>query len=152
MIFWFIGQPGSGKSTLARAFKQRLEAEGLVSAIHLDGDELRAMFKSGYTPEVLTREYREEQTRLLQQMVGYLANQGFKLIVSTVNGFRNVREEFKHDRSDIKEIYVTKSENRGREGFNINGYEEPLENYIHVDTTGKTVEQSLDEIWDQLIS
>jgi adenylylsulfate kinase-like enzyme len=145
MIYWFIGQPGSGKTTLAQEFKYYLSRVDHINAIHIDGDDLREIFQVGYKPDVMTPEWRKEQTRALQRMVAYLADQDQTIIVSTVNGYRDVREEFKQSRDDVMEIYVSKKDDRGRESFNIPGYEVPLENFVNIDTTGKTPEECIGE-------
>lgn len=149
MIFWFIGQPGSGKTTLAQELKKEA-VRGGQPTIHIDGDDLRTIFKSGYAPDVLTEDYRKDQTRALQRFVAYLADQGVAIIVSTVNGYRDVREEFKQSRTDLIEVYVSKSDDRGREGFNIPTYEIPEKDFIHLDTTGKTVTETLLEFYGKL--
>lgn len=142
MIYWFIGQPGSGKSTLARMLKERLSK----STIHLDGDSLREIFKTGYKPEVLTVEWRKTQTRALQRLIAYIEGQDVDVVVSTVNGYRDVRDEFKDEYKRVVEVYVTKSEDRGRESFNIKDFEPPVRDFIHLDTTGKTPDESLAEL------
>ena len=47
------------------------------------------------------------------------------------------------------EIYVHTTETRGREKFHTE-YEPPLENFIDLDTTGKTPEQSHAELMNLL--
>ena len=141
MIYWFIGQPECGKTTLAKMLKQRLP-----NALYLDGDELRRIFKTNNPVEHFTREWREEQTRILQRFVAYVADQGFDVIIATVNPYRNIREEFKKSRNDIIEIYVHKDVERSRESYNVSDYESPLVKYINIDTTSNTVEESFEKL------
>ena len=154
MIYWFIGQSGSGKTTLAKRLKKMFDAEG-ISAIHLDGDDLRKIFAVPYTQENLSREYRIEQTRCLQRFIAHCANQGVIIIVSTVNPYREVREQFKSSRTDMKEIYVFTRTPRVRGGFHVTDYEDPLvTNYqtIHLDTTDIPETESFSKLILQLTS
>jgi adenylylsulfate kinase len=139
MIYWYIGQPGCGKTTLAK-LHQKYFYDGGSRVIHLDGDDLRKIFSTSYKDkENFTKEYRIEQTRILQKMVAYIADQGFNIIISTVNPYREVREEFKKSRKDVKEIYVTTSDVRGRESYWVKDFEEPLDNFTSAVTgNGKT--------------
>ena len=68
------------------------------------------------------------------------------IVVATVNPYRAVREEFKASRLDVVEIYVHKTDARARESFAVPDYEEPLENFIDINTTGHTPEESLKQI------
>jgi len=56
-----------------------------------------------------------------------------------------MRESFKKQ-ANVHEIYVTTSQMRGREGFQVLEYEAPLENYKLIDTSDVSVEKSLEEI------
>jgi adenylylsulfate kinase-like enzyme len=136
MIYWFIGQSGSGKTTLARKLKKEFDVKGNHS-IHLDGDDLRRIFAVPYTTENLSKDYRIEQTRALQRFVAHVADQGVHVIVSTVNPYRDVREEFKASRKDLKEIYVYTSDVRGRESYFVKDFEPPITtNCICIKTGG----------------
>jgi adenylylsulfate kinase len=147
MIYWLIGQPGSGKSTLARMIRDNF----MHPCILLDGDDLRVIFANSYEPKHFTKEYRIEQTRILQKLITYIESQNsVDVIVSTVNPYRDIREEFKATNENVVEIYVWKTVDRGREKFAVAEYEVPLENFISVNTTNKTPEESLDELWDSL--
>jgi len=114
----------------------------MPTALYLDGDELRRIFKTNNPKEHFTREWREEQTRILQNFIGYVADQGIIVIIATVNPYRNIREEFKQSRTDVVEFYVHKSIERQREHYNAGDYETPLTNFVDIDTTTDTVEQS----------
>jgi hypothetical protein len=106
----------------------------------LDGDDLRRIVGGSYSKDHFTKEYRIEQTRVLQRFVAHLDDQGIDVIVSTVNPYRDVREEFKRSR-DVQEIYVTTTDIRGREGFHTKDFEPPLDNYHHRPTGGKFSEE-----------
>jgi adenylylsulfate kinase-like enzyme len=141
MIYWFIGQPACGKTTLAKKLKIVLPR-----ALYLDGDELRKIFKTNNPTEHFTREWREEQTRILQRFVAYVADQGITVIIATVNPYRNIRDEFKDRRIDVCEIYVHKSIERSREDFNALDYETPINRCIDIDTTVDTVDESFKKL------
>lgn len=147
MIYWFIGQPATGKSTLSKLFKSTVDK--FQHCILFDGDDLRVIFGNAYSKEHFTKEYRMEETRKLQRLIEYLSNQGYAVVISTVNPYREVREEFKK-RCEVKEIYVHKSDKRQREKFNVVDYEEPLENFIDIDTTNKTISESFKELNEKL--
>lgn len=142
MIYWFIGNPECGKTTLAKMLKDQLS-----DSLYLDGDELRRIFGKSNTKEHFTREWREEQTRILQRFIVYIADQGIDVIIATVNPYKNLREEFKAARSDLVEFYIHKSIPRTREEFNVTDYEPPTENFIDIDTTTDTVEQSFEKVF-----
>ncbi len=148
MIFWFIGQPECGKTTLARMFKSRREK--LIHCVSFDGDDLRGIYGGSYSKEHFTKEYRYEHTRILQRMVEYIEAQGYDVIISTVNPYRELREELKKRNPNVKEIYVWKTDSRSRDKFAASDYEAPTENFISINTTGKTPEESLNEICEKI--
>jgi len=72
-------------------------------------------------------------------------------VVCLVSPYRDQRENFKQKMGeDIVELYIHTSEIRGRESFHVQGYEEPLENFIDVNTTDKKVFDTLQEIREKL--
>jgi len=151
MIYWFIGNCGAGKSTLAKMLKKDFNAKGRPS-VYFDGDDLHKLFNIPYNKETLSLEYRSEQTRALQRLIAYIADQHVDVIVSTVNAYRNVREEFKSSRNDIIEFYVHTNEIRERDRYKVINFEEPLINYVGIDTgNGHSIEDSFRNVYMHVI-
>lgn len=148
MIYWLIGQPGCGKTTLAKRLKREFENLGTATILHLDGDALREIFGNNYNKENFTKEYRIEQTKILQKLVRHISDQDITVVVSTVSPYRDVRESFKKSQFGIKEIYVYTNETRGRENFHCKEFEEPLDNFIPICTDNQTPEESFKNLWN----
>jgi adenylylsulfate kinase len=131
MIYWFTGQPGHGKTVLAKMLKEYIEYNySHKKVMHIDGDDLREILVN----KDYSRQGRENNIRTAQNIALYLDNKGFDVIVSLVAPYRELREEFK-SRRNVEEIYVHTTETRGREQFHVEDYEEPLKNFIDIDTT-----------------
>ena len=92
-----------------------------------------------------SRKGREANIRLGMSIAAYLINKGAIPIVSLVSPYRNLREEFK-SKYKVLEIYLHTTEIRGRENYFVKNYEEPKDYFLDMDTTIKSVEESLDEI------
>lgn len=144
MIYWFTGQPGHGKTTLAKALLAHLKAQG-TEAFHVDGDDLRALT----TNTDYSRLGREENIRRAQLLAHYLQSKGHTVVVSLVAPYRDIREELKAS-ADVMEVYVHTAETRGREEKHASDFEAPLEHFIDIDTTGKPVETSLQELLEAM--
>lgn len=140
MIYWFTGQPGHGKTTLAKAMLDHLVSKG-IEAFHVDGDDLRALT----TNADYSRGGRENNIRRAQLLAHYLQSKGHTVVVSLVAPYRDIREELKAA-ADVTEVYVHTTETRGREEKHASDYEAPLTDFIDIDTTGKSVEESLQEV------
>lgn len=146
MIYWFTGQPGAGKTVLAKALQDRLEWMRR-DVFHIDGDDLRDLIQN----KDYSKEGRIKNIELAQSIAKYLYNKECDVIVSLVSPYLDVRERFKQDMGmDLTEIYVYTTDIRGREQFHVSDYDAPTSNFISIDTTGKTVEQSFKELILQL--
>ena len=146
MIYWFTGQPGHGKTTLAKAVLSHLASQG-IEAFHVDGDDLRALT----TNADYSRGGRENNIRRAQLLAHYLQSKGQTVVVSLVAPYRDIREELKAT-AEVTEVYVHTTETRGREEKHASDYEAPLDNFIDIDTTGKSVEDSLQQVLDAIAS
>ena len=136
MIFWFTGQPGSGKTTLGKALIKKLG-----KAFHIDGDDLRGLSSNVDYSE----QGRINNIRTAQLIAMYLDNKGENVVVSVIAPYKWLRDEFK-GRHKVNEIYLHTTEIRGREHYFVDNYEAPTDNFLDLDTTILSVEESLEKI------
>ena len=139
MIYWLTGQPGSGKTTIC---KEILEIKD-HRIFHIDGDDLRDLFDNKDYSEI----GRRKNIELAQQIAQYLHNKGKDVLVSLVSPYKDQRDKFKKKMGEnIVEIYIHTTDVRGREDFFVKDYEAPTENYLSIDTTNETVEESTKKV------
>jgi adenylylsulfate kinase len=143
MIYWFTGQPCAGKTTLAQELRKHLTPHIKM----VDGDDLRDLIQNkDYS--IKGRVYNVD---IAQKIAHYEHNQGANVIVSLVSPYLDQREEFKKLLgNDIIEIYVHTSEARERDHFHVEGYQPPTNNFISIDTTEDTIEESMKKILEQI--
>lgn len=142
MIYWFTGQPGSGKTVLANLLKEKY----LSHAYRIDGDEMRELF----TNKDYSIKGRITNVDAAQKIAHYLHNQGKDVIVSLVSPYLDQREEFKDIMEwQLQEIFVhynIAEIRRGREEYHVMDFQKPIFDYLDVDTTLETPEESLNII------
>ncbi len=139
MIYWFTGQPGAGKTSIAEVLITKLPN----NTFHVDGDDLREIFNNKDYSEL----GRRKNIELAQHITHFLHNKGNDVIVSLVSPYRDQREEFNSKLgNDIIEIYVHTENLRGREDFHVKNYEEPLENFLDMDTSDVIIETCVNQI------
>lgn len=138
MVYWFTGQPAHGKTVLANMLKERIP-----NAFRIDGDEMRELF----TNKDYTINGRVVNVGTAQKIAHYLHNQGHTVIVSLVAPYIDQREDFKKLLGDdLIEIYVHTSESRERDHFKAIAYVPPKDNYIDIDTTDDTPQESFEKL------
>ena len=137
MIYWFTGQPAHGKTVLANMLK-----EELPNAFRIDGDEMRELF----TNKDYSINGRVVNVGTAQRIAHYLHNQGHDVIVSLVAPYVDQREDFKKliGTENMVEFYVHTSEPRERDHFKAIAYTPPTSDYVDIDTTEDTPEQSFE--------
>ena len=138
MIYWFTGQPGAGKTTLA---KRLIETSSVNKIIHIDGDDLRDIFKNKDYSEAGRRRNIERAMDIAR----FMNEKGYMVVVSLVSPYRDMRDELKIN-SSVIEIYVHTEEDRGRNHFHVENYEPPIENFIEINTTNKPEDESFLEL------
>ena len=137
MIYWFTGQPAHGKTVLANMLK-----EELPNAFRIDGDEMRELF----TNKDYSINGRVVNVGTAQRIAHYLHNQGHDVIVSLVAPYVDQREDFKKliGTENMVEFYVHTSEPRERDHFKAIAYTPPTSDFVDIDTTEDTPEQSFE--------
>lgn len=138
MIYWFTGQPAAGKTVLANKLK-----EVLPNAFRIDGDEMRELF----TNKDYSINGRVKNVATAQRIAHYLHNQGHDVIVSLVAPYIDQREDFKTLLGDsIVEFYIHTTEARERDHWKAEAYVAPKKNFVDIDTTEDTPEQSFEKV------
>ena len=139
MIYWFTGQPGAGKTSIAKSLMEKLPS----NSFHVDGDDLREIFNNKDYSET----GRRKNIELAQHITHFLHKKGNNVVVSLVSPYKDQREDFKNRLgSSILEIYVHTVNLRGREEFHVKNYEEPLENFLDIDTSDVLISKCVDNI------
>lgn len=142
MIYWFTGQPAHGKTVLAKKLHYLKP-----NAFMIDGDDMRELFSN----KDYSIKGRVENVGTAQRIAHYLHNQGKDVIVALVAPYVDQREDFKKLLGDnIKEIYVHTSEARERDHFKAEAYIAPKDNFIDIDTTNDSIEESFKKILDEI--
>ena len=139
MIIWLTGQPGSGKTTLCKQMMLNMVSD----VFHIDGDDLRDLFDNKDYSEV----GRRKNIELAQQISEYLHNKGKHVFVSLVSPYKDQRDKFKSKMGhNLIEVYVHTTEVRGREGYFVKEYQQPTENFLDINTTNISIDDSANMI------
>lgn len=138
MIYWFTGQPCAGKTVLSRYLYSHLKMKPFL----IDGDDLRELT----TNKDYSINGRVNNVNTAQKIAHYLHNQGKDVIVALVAPYIDQREDFKKliGTENIVEFYVHTSEPRERDNFKAIAYTPPTSDFVNIDTTHDTPEQSFE--------
>jgi len=135
MIIVLFGQPHSGKTTLA----QQLESD-----YHIDGDQLRTMFKN----KNYSKEGRINNLNRASDIATYLHYNGNNVTVSVVYPYKEARGYLNSLVPNVKWIYLYYKEERGREEFHVKDFEFPYleEKVLQLNTSNLSVEECITKI------
>ncbi|MFT6868550.1 MAG: adenylylsulfate kinase [Cyclobacteriaceae bacterium] len=167
-LIWFTGLSGSGKSTLASALETFLYNQDFNTYI-LDGDNVR----SGLNKDLdFGDEGRRENIRRISEVSKLFVDAGLVVMTAFISPFKEDRQTARDlvgseyfvevfidtpieicEQRDVKGLYA-----KARAGKipNFTGIDSPFERPdnpdIHIETAGKSVQESLKEIIDHLLS
>ena len=162
-VIWFTGLSGAGKSTIAERVYKKLQEKG-YKVEHLDGDRVREIFpRTGFS--------KEERSRHIRR-VGFLASMleknGVFVVASFISPYHESRDFVRGLCNNFIEVYVStpleECEKRDTKGLyekarkgeikQFTGiddpYEVPEKAEITVDTTGKSIKESVESVMKQL--
>jgi len=166
LTVWLTGLPSSGKTTLARALEKKLVDEGLRVEV-LDGDVVR----EGLTRDLgLSADDRRENVRRIGFVADLLSRNGVVVICPVIAPYRDARAEVRkrHDdgryfevhvatpvelcaERDVKGLYAAQrvGEVTGLTGVD-DPYEAPDAPELTLDTSGRTLDESVEILWRAL--
>ncbi len=165
LVLFFTGLSGSGKSTLARALMDRILEAGERTVTSLDGDVVRRNLSAGLT---FSKADRETNIRRIGWVAAEISRHGGIAVCSPIAPFDETRQQVRAmvddaggafflvhvatpleecERRDRKGLYAKARRGEIPEFTGISSpYEEPDDASVRVDTTGRTIEECLDEV------
>lgn len=162
---WMSGLSGAGKSTIANALEQRLYEMGKKTML-LDGDNIRMGLNQNLG---FSEEDRVENIRRIAEVAKLLNDAGLIVITAFISPYRADRRRARGIIGDgFCEVYVSTSmeecEKRDAKGLyqaarkglvsDFTGitspYEVPENPDVIVDTTGREIEECVDQILEQI--
>ncbi|MEQ9307100.1 MAG: adenylyl-sulfate kinase [Marinoscillum sp.] len=166
-LLWFTGLSGSGKSTLAGAFETYLYNQNYLTYI-LDGDNVRSGLNSDLDFSDISR---KENIRRISEVSKLFLDAGVMVLTAFISPFKEDRQQAKDlvgkqnvieifidtplevcEKRDVKGLYAKARAGKIPHFTGIDSpFEEPENPDVHIRTEGKTVEQSLNELIEQII-
>jgi sulfate adenylyltransferase len=165
LVIFFTGLSGSGKSTLARALMDRILEQGARTVTSLDGDVVRRNLSAGLT---FSKEDRETNIRRIGWVAAEISRHGGLAVCSPIAPFDSTRQDVRGfvadaggafflvhvatpleecERRDRKGLYAKARRGEIPEFTGISSpYEEPADADVRVDTTGRSIEEALDDV------
>ena len=165
VVVFFTGLSGSGKSTLAQALNDLVLEAGERTVTSLDGDVVRRNLSAGLT---FSREDRETNIRRIGWVAAEIARHRGIAICSPIAPFDETRQQVRAmveaaggefvlvhvatpleecERRDRKGLYAKARAGEIPEFTGISSpYEEPADATVRVDTTGRTIEETLADV------
>ncbi|WP_246051068.1 adenylyl-sulfate kinase [Nocardioides guangzhouensis] len=169
LVLFFTGLSGSGKSTIARAIQDRVLEQGTRTVTSLDGDVVRRNLSAGLT---FSKEDRETNIRRIGWVAAEISRHGGVAICSPIAPFDATRKQVRHlveeaggefflvhvatpleecERRDRKGLYARARAGEIPEFTGISSpYEEPEDARVRVDTTGRTIDECVEDVLARL--
>ncbi|MDP3967955.1 MAG: adenylyl-sulfate kinase [Nocardioides sp.] len=171
LVVFFTGLSGSGKSTIARALHDVILESGERTVTSLDGDLVRRNLSAGLS---FSKADRETNIRRIGWVAAEISRHGGVAICSPIAPFDETRRQVRTmvedaggefvlvhvatpleecERRDKKGLYAKARAGQIPEFTGISSpYEEPEDAALRLDTTGRSIEDCLDEVLGALAS
>jgi GTPase SAR1 family protein len=134
MIIVLFGQPHSGKTTLSNSIN---------ADYYIDGDHLRTMFNN----KDYSKQGRINNLNRASDIATYLHYNNNDVLLSLVYPYKEARDYLNSLVGNVKWIYLTYTEPRGREEFHVADFDEPkLENFMQINTDNLTIKETITKI------
>ena len=141
------GQPASGKTTLAQAIIKKLNEShgGFNWCISIDGDVWREIIDN----KVYDLEGRKRNLKSAFDLAVNLESQGFMPVLSFVCPYEIMRS-YLREKSNLVEIYLKHYEDRGRQQFAVQEFEEPCISVLNLNTTFDSIDVCVNKAIDYI--
>jgi sulfate adenylyltransferase len=171
LVLFFTGLSGSGKSTLARGVLDRLLERGDRTVTSLDGDVVRHLLSKGLG---FSRDDRETNIVRIGFVASEVSRHGGVAICSPIAPFAATRSQVRMMTAEAGGEFVLvhvatpleECERRDRKGLYARAraglipdftgisspYEEPFDANMVIDTTGRHIDDCVDEIMSYVVS
>ena len=164
LLLWFTGLSGSGKSTIANALEHKLYMEG-YKTYALDGDNIRKGINNDLT---FSPEDRTENIRRIAEVANLMVDAGLIVFAAFVSPYKKDRKNIENivgkdnfveifvntslaecEKRDVKGLYKKARAGEIKDFTGVNApYEKPEKPTIEIVTDDKTIEESVDYIYN----
>ncbi|MCB0379903.1 MAG: adenylyl-sulfate kinase [Flavobacteriales bacterium] len=168
VVIWFTGLSGSGKTTIAIALEKELNKRGILTQV-LDGDNIRAGINNNLG---FSENDRKENIRRIAEVTKLFLNCGIVTINCFVSPTNEIREQAKTiigendfleifintpieicEQRDVKGLYKKARAGEIKDFTGISSpFEAPTNPFLDVKTANRTVEESVKEILDKVLT
>ncbi len=165
-LIWFTGLSGSGKSTIANALEHKLYQEG-YKTYALDGDNIRKGINKDLT---FSPEDRTENIRRIAEVANLMVDAGLIVFGAFVSPYKKDRKNIENivgkdnfvevfvnaslaecEKRDVKGLYKKARVGEIKDFTGVNApYEKPDHPTIEIITDNKTVEESVELIYNKI--
>ena len=165
-LIWFTGLSGSGKSTIANALEYKLYQEG-YKTYALDGDNIRKGINKDLT---FSPEDRTENIRRIAEVANLMVDAGLIVFGAFVSPYKKDRKNIENivgkdnfveifvntsleecEKRDVKGLYKKARAGEIKDFTGVNApYEKPDHPTIEIITDNKTVEESVELIYNKI--
>jgi adenylylsulfate kinase len=147
MIVVFFGQPTSGKTTLCKEFFGWFKRSTRQKVHYMDGDKFRAIFKN----KDYSRSGRIKNLNLAADIAKYERSLNDVVLMAFVYPYEECRKYLEEQDKQVMWVYLkyNKADNRGRESFHVEDFEEPINPDLVIDTSTVTLNESLNLVIDK---